>query len=90
MDLPLSSTDLRIAVTCRVCSGNGGFGMRKADSGSGGRPAASANFQPCDTCDGTGWELKKPGELTEQQQKRLLSKLPDPPATPATPPATPA
>lgn len=79
MDLPLSSTDIRVATTCRVCNGNGGFGMRKADAGSGGQRAASANFQPCTTCSGTGWQLKKPGELSEQEHKRLLAKLPKPP-----------
>jgi hypothetical protein len=76
MDLPLSNTDIRIATACRVCSGNGGFGMRRADTGSGGRPAASANFQDCTTCNGTGWTLKRPGELTPEELRKLLTKLP--------------
>jgi hypothetical protein len=76
MDLPRSSTDIAIAFPCQPCNGNGGFGMRKADSGSGGRPAASANFQPCTTCNGTGWKHLRPSELTPDQLRKLQRKLP--------------
>ena len=70
MELPRSSTDLRIAVCCAVCLGNGGFGSR---SGDGGNPR-----QACTTCEGTGWKLKNPHQLTPTELSRLTSKLPTP------------
>jgi hypothetical protein len=76
MEPPRHSTDLAIALPCHACNGNGGFGMRRPDTGSGGRPSASANFAECSTCEGSGWQLKRPSELTPDQVKRLLSKLP--------------
>lgn len=79
MDLPRSCTDLAVALPCKPCNGNGGFGMRQADSGSGGRPAARPNFQLCETCQGTGWQLKRPGELTPEELRKLHRKLPPPP-----------
>jgi len=68
MDLPRSSTDLRIAVACPVCLGNGGFGSRTGD---GGNPR-----QACTTCEGTGWNFKRPDQLTPTELSRLTSKLP--------------
>lgn len=68
MDLPRDSSDIQIAFACQTCNGNDGFGSR---SGDGGNPHNS-----CTTCNGTGWTLKRPAELTAMQLARLVQRLP--------------
>lgn len=72
MDLPRDSSDIQIALACQVCNGNGGIGPRTrvADA------AGTAGFQACSTCNGTGWQLKKPADLTAPQLARLVQRLP--------------
>jgi hypothetical protein len=74
MDLPRDSSDIQIALACQACNGNGGFGIRNE-----GRTAASQGkspHQPCTSCSGSGWTLKRPADLTPAELARLLQRLP--------------
>ena len=68
METPRDSSDIQIATACQICSGNGGIGSRTRD---GGNP-----HQPCDACEGSGWTLKRPAELTFKEIARLVQRLP--------------
>lgn len=74
MDLPRDSSDIQIALSCPACNGNGGFGVRKE-----GRTSSSFGkcpFDPCSTCSGTGWTLKRPADLSSMELGRLSQRLP--------------
>ncbi len=83
MDLPRDSSDLQIALACQVCNGNGGIGTRRAVTGF--SQGGSAGFEPCDSCAGTGWQIKKPAELTAMQLARLVQRLPQLATLPTSP-----
>lgn len=70
MEPPRSFSDILIGFACPACSGNGGFGMRRADQG------ASANFIPCGPCEGTGWKTVRAKDLSPEQVRKLASKIP--------------
>lgn len=78
MELPRSSSDIRVATACSTCSGNGGFGPRRSISDQNGR----ASFQPCSSCEGSGWKLTALPEVKPAMAERIRSKLepipPDP------------
>lgn len=67
MELPLSSTDIRIAIACQICNGSGGFGSRTRD---GNNPHLA-----CTQCHGTGWTIKRIPDLTASERARLSKKL---------------
>jgi hypothetical protein len=85
MILPRDSSDLMIATACPSCSGNGGIGNRRPDAGSGGQRPTGSKFLDCHTCEGTGWQLIHPKDLTPPLLTRLQAKLPSPTST--SPPA---
>lgn len=68
MELPHSSTDIRIATACQICNGNGGFGSRTRE---GGNP-----HQPCTSCEGTGWKLLRLQEIPATLAQKIRDKLP--------------
>lgn len=72
MDLPRDSSDIQIAIACPICNGNGGIGPRTRLRNPDG---TSTNFSPCDSCNGSGWQLKRPSELTAMQLARIVPKL---------------
>lgn len=79
MDLPRDSSEIKIALACPVCSGNGGIGTRRQATGFSG---SSGSFDACTTCSGTGWIHKPADKLTASERQKLLSRLgiQDPPA----------
>ena len=78
MDLPRDSSDLQLALACHACTGNGGHGLRGSCNG-------GNTFQPCTTCNGTGWTLIRPADLTAMQLARLVQRLPQLAALPVKP-----
>jgi hypothetical protein len=73
-----SASDITIAIACPACLGNGGIGPRVPIRDRQG----NARFQPCSSCDGTGWKQmpweKITPELAHQVRERLLPIPPDP------------
>ncbi len=74
MELPRDSSDICVCFACPVCNGSGGFGIR-SDTYQG---KQTSNFNPCSTCNGSGWHLRKPAELTAVELSRLTLRLPKP------------
>lgn len=80
MEIPRSSSDFAFAYPCRTCLGNGGFGLRRADKGGG--STVPANFTLCTSCNGSGWTLKRPKELTPEEAEKIRGLLREIPADP--------
>ena len=72
MELPRDSSDIQIVLACLTCNGNGGMGIR------GDRPDSKGSnpFSSCSTCNGTGWTLKRPKDITAMELARLVQRLP--------------
>lgn len=78
MNAPKSASDLTLATACPACLGNGGIGPRISISDRHG----NARFQPCTSCEGTGWKQipwdKISPELAHRVRDLLLPIPPDP------------
>ncbi|RYD39332.1 MAG: hypothetical protein EOP85_16130, partial [Verrucomicrobiaceae bacterium] len=72
MDLPRDSSEIKIALSCHACSGNGGIGTRRAVTGF---ASSGGGFTACTTCHGTGWIHKTPDKLSDTERARILGKL---------------
>jgi hypothetical protein len=72
MNLPRSASDLCIIIACPACNGNGGFGIRRETHAP---SAGPSRFDPCGTCEGSGWQQLHPADLSAVQLRLLRHKL---------------